>query len=84
MNKRTTLIYKGATPEGIKLIKKLLNENDFKNNSIRNRVVCLDTPDKIYKLQEFLSQEEFVFYAIDPKFPTNINEDINTVVIMNE
>ena len=81
---KTTLIHNGATPEGFELIRKLLAENDLKTNEIKNKVICVDAPGEVYKLQEFLSQEEFTFYAMDPACPININENISKVIVMKK
>lgn len=81
---KTILIHNGATPEGIELIKKLLAENDLKTNNIKNKVICIDEPAEACKLQEFLSQDEFTFYALDPTCLIDINENISKVIIMKK
>ena len=81
---KTILIHNGATPEGIELIKKLLDENNLKTNDIKNKVICIDDPAELYKLQEFLLQDEFTFYALDPTCLIDINENISKVVIIKK
>ena len=81
---KTTLIHNGASPKGIELIRELLSENDFKTNNIKNRVICIDTPDKLHDLEEFLGQDEFTFYALDKQTPIDINETIDKVIIINK
>lgn len=81
---KTTLIHNGATPQGIEIIRNLLAENDIATNSIKNRVICVDLPDKVYLLQDFLSQDEFTFCPMDPSCPVDINESIDKVIILTE
>lgn len=81
---KTTLIHNGASPRGIELIRELLSENDLQSNNIKNRVICIDTPDKLYELEEFMGQDEFTFYAVDPASPIDINETIDKVIIINK
>lgn len=82
---KTTLIHNGATPQGLEIIRNLLAENDIATNSIKNRVICVDLPDRVYLLlQDFLSQDEFTFYPLDPSCPIDINESIDKVIILTE
>ena len=81
---KTTRIHNGATPKGIEVIKKLLAENNLATNEIKNRVICIDTPESVYKLQDFLSQDEFTFYPLDPSTPIDINETIDKVIFVSK
>ena len=78
---RTILIHNGASKVGIEKIKELLSENNYTKNDIKNCILCVDTPDKIYNIQEFLSFDEFTFFALDAENGLDINEHIDQVII---
>ena len=81
---KTILIHNGATPKGIEVIKKLLAGNNLATSKIKNRVICIDTPESVCKLQDFSSQEELTFYALDPPTSIAINETIDKVIVVNK
>ena len=62
---KTILIHNGASKVGIEKIRELLSENNYTTNDIRNRILCVDTPDKLYEVKEFLGIDEFSFLAQD-------------------
>ncbi len=81
---KTTRIHHATTPKSIKLIRKLLAENNPATNNIKNKIVCIGEPTEIYKLQEFLSSDAFTFYASDLASPANIKEDTEPVLSKKE
>lgn len=76
---KTTRIHHATTPKSIKLIRKLLAENNPATNNIKNKIVCIGEPTEIYKLQEFLSSDAFTFYATEPACPPDIKEDMGPI-----
>lgn len=78
------LIHNGASSKGIKIIQKLLSENDYTHNIIKNKVYCIDCKENIHKLQAFLDFDEFVFYPLDAEILIDINEHIDQVIIVSE
>lgn len=81
---KTILIHNGASKFGIEKIKELLSENNYITNEIKNRILCVDTPDNIYKVQEFLGIDEFTFLALDATNPIDINKHIDQVIIAKD
>jgi hypothetical protein len=81
---KTVLIHNGTSKIGIKKIRELLSENNYTTNDIKNRILCVDAPDNVYKVQEFLGIDEFTFLALDAANPLDINEHINQVIIAKE
>ena len=81
---KTVLIHNGASKVGIEKIRKLLSENNHTTNDIKNRILCVDTPDKINNVQEFFGFDEFIFLALDPTNPLDINEHIDQVIIAKD
>ena len=78
----TIFIHGGASDKGIKVIRELLQENDYTNNTIKNVVLCADTPENIYKVQEFLGFDEFTYLPMTPEAPLDINQNITKVIII--
>ena len=78
---KTILVQNGASSVGVEKIRELLSENNYTTNDIKNRILCVDTPDKIYNIQEFLSFDEFTFFALDAENCLDINEHIDQVII---
>ena len=81
---RTILIHNGTSTVGIKKIRELLSENNYTTNDIKNRILCIDTPEKLYNVQEFLRFDEFTFLALSPENPLDINEHIDQVIIAKD
>ena len=81
---RTILIHNGTSTVGIKKIRELLSENNYTTNDIKNRILCVDTPDKLYDVKEFLGIDEFTFLALDSTNPLDINEHIDQVIIARD
>lgn len=81
---KTILIHNGASNVGIEKIKELLSENNYITNEIKNRILCVDTPDNVYKVQEFLGIDEFTFLALDATNPIDINKHIDQVIIAKD
>lgn len=81
---KTILIHNGASKFGIEKIKELLSENNYLTNEIKNRILCVDAPDKVYNIQEFLGIDEFSFLAQDASNPLDINEHIDQVIIAKD
>ena len=81
---KTILIHNGASKVGIKKIKELLSENDCTTNDIKNRILCVDTPDRLHKIQDFIKFDEFVFLASDSSNPLDINEQVDQIIIAND
>lgn len=80
---KTILIHNGASKGGIKKIRELLSENNYTTNNIKNCILCVDTPDKLYNVQEFLGFDEFTFLALLPDNYIDINKHIDQVIITN-
>ena len=80
----TVLIHNGASKVGIKKIRELLSENNYTTNDIKNRILCVDAPDKMYNIQEFLGFDEFTFLALSPENTLDINEHIDQVIIAKD
>ncbi len=78
---KTTLIHNGTTQQGIDLIKKLLCENNLTTNDIKNRILCVDKPENVYKIQEFLGFDEFIFYPLGKNVNLDIKANIDSVFI---
>jgi hypothetical protein len=81
---KTILIHNGASKVGIEKIRELLSENNYTTNELKNRILCIDTPDKVYSVQEFLGIDEFSFLAQDAENPLDINEHIDQVIIAKD
>ena len=81
---KTILIHNGASKVGIEKIRELLSENNYTTNDIKNRILCVDTPDKLYEVKEFLGIDEFTFLALDAANPLDINEHIDQVIIAKD
>ncbi len=81
---KTIFIHGGANAKGKKIIRELLNENDYTNNIIKNEVICADTPESVYKMKEFLGVDEFTFLALTPDAPIDINKNISQFIIINQ
>ena len=81
---KTILIHNGASNVGIEKIGELLSENNYIKNEIKNRVLCVDTPNNVYKVQKFLGIDEFTFLALDAANTLDINEHIDQVIIAKD
>ena len=81
---KTILIHNVASKVGIEKIRELLSENNYTTNELKNRILCIDTPDKVYSVQEFLGIDEFSFLAQDAENPLDINEHIDQVIIAKD
>lgn len=81
---KTTRIHQATTPKSIELIRKLLAENNPTTNEIKNKVICVGKPTKIYQLQEFLSSDAFTFYTTDLASFADIKEDTEPVLSKKE
>ncbi|MBR2922354.1 MAG: hypothetical protein IKC10_03430 [Alphaproteobacteria bacterium] len=81
---KTILIHNGASKVGIEKIRELLSENNYTTNELKNRILCIDTPDKVCSVQEFLGIDEFSFLAQDAENPLDINEHIDQVIIAKD
>ena len=81
---KTIFIQNGSCVKGLKLIRKLLAENDYERNIIASRVICADTQDNIGKLQEFLSCPDFVFVPMSKGKPLDLKQNIDEVVLCQE
>ena len=81
---KTILVHNGASKVGIEKIRELLSENNYTTNDIKNRVLCVDSPDKIYSVQEFLGHDEFTFLSLSPENVLDVNEHINQVIIARD
>ena len=75
------LIHNGTTAEEQKLISKFLSENDLTRNIIKNKILCVDVPENLYKVQEFLGFDEFTYIPMDKKCTLDINTRIDKVFI---
>lgn len=73
------LIHNGASSKGLELISKFLSENDLTKNVIKNKILCIDIPENLYKVQEFLGFDEFTYIPMDKKCPLDINTPIDKV-----
>lgn len=81
---KTILIHNGSSKVGMEKIRELLSENNYTTNEIKNRILCVDAPDKLYGIKEFLGVDEFTFLAQDASNPLDINEHIDQVIIAKD
>lgn len=79
---KTILRHNGSCPKGKEIIKKLLSENNLTTNDIKNKVICVDAPEAIYQMEEFLSFDEFIFLPNSPDAPVDISQAIDRVIIV--
>lgn len=81
---KTILIHNGSSKVGMEKIRELLSENNYTTNDIKNRILCVDSPDKIYSVQEFLGFDEFTFLALSSENVLDINEHVDQVIIAKD
>lgn len=81
---KTILIHNGASKVGVEKTRELISENNHITNEIKNRILCVDTPDKLYEVKEFLGVDEFTFLALDAGNPLDVNEHIDQVIIAKD
>lgn len=81
---KTVLIQNGSYPKGLELIRNLLAENNHTDNFIKNRVICVDKPEKVYDLQGFLSYEEFTFLPLTEDAHPDVRQNIDEIIIVPE
>ena len=81
---KTVLIVNGSCRKGQETIEKLLSENNLVKNTINNEVICIDKPENVYALEEFLAFDEFTFIPAQSGAPIDLNKKVDLCFVAQD